>query len=772
VSLKSPLVPLAVIALSFGQLVLAGRDATRTVVENLANPHASKGARLVHLVHGSTPVGRVHELTFKRPENGPTFLSGSARMKVQLWSKGRTRILVLRPAGSDPSRWQAFLDVLRGRGRLQMVADRSWIDLGPVPADGAPLAVQVAGLLPGPYGFAELKTPADPVFEDVRVLRPGAESAPARPFPRYRISTPAPVDAQETLARFFFFISISRVLQVAGLVALALLFFGWWLAGRDRTTSAVCCLIPSVVLLHAVCLPPLQGADETSHGATIEALLFRGMPITEGSAYPRSWSLAAEWLEQDRVQYQPDEPLPLESAEGRGRLAAILGPAREREAAEKGPEPPAAYVQSIDSRAPLFFRPFGLLGRALRPLPLVDRISAYRLLSALSGLALFAAGALLIFRAGLPESVTLAHAAVWMIPYMVFTTASISNYSTAIGLGSLLAASAVVVVLTEKRKERFLAAIVLVTGSWVGIPVWPDFIFLAAAGALILLIAGLLSATRRLALVPRAAVLGVSTAVLLGAGAFLTRIALQLKAGNIGTRMPENLPKSLDRNAFWMIVAALAPLLAASVLAAALHALRKLPDTRAGSFLTGASAATAAILLAGFLLTPWTFIPYETDRYWFSKLVREHAKVFLSNSLSWDQDALSWKFWVGAGGWHDLFLPDWLYAVWRWLSVLALLLVPVAAARWLRERRPGLPGLVGTAALGLTLCVATEIVRYVSPGNPWGRFALPWYPLILVPLGTLLFTGSRRGAGEWFIRLGALLLLWVSITLTGMRYAL
>jgi len=771
VSLKSPLFPLAVILLSFGWLVLAGHNATKTVAENLRNPRASSNLRIVDLVEWSPAMARVHELTFTRPETGPTFIGEGARLKVQLWSKGRTRLLVVRPAGSDSSRWSAFVDVLNGRGRFQVVADRKWADLGPLPAGGGPLAVQVAGLLPGPFGLAESKRPADPVFEDIRIVR---ESTPAttRAFPRYRISVPSPVDARETLARYFFFISISRVLQIAGLVALVLLFSGWWLLGKERIAPAVCSLISSVVLLHAVCLPPLQGADETSHGATIEALLFRGTPVSEGGAYPRSWSLAAQWMEQDRVQYRPDEPLPIQSPETRARLAASLSTPLSAEAREKGSEAPAATVQGVDTRSPLFFRPFGLLGPVLRPIPLMERLSAYRLLSSLSGLLLFSAGALLLHRAGLGTNALLSYGIVWFVPYMVFTVASTSNYAPAIGLGSLLAACVLVLLDGREGRQRKPVLAILVAGSWIGIPLWPDFVFLAPVATAAVALAGLRSFLRNHPPAVRRAWLPAGAAFLTVGLALVTLVLVGTKVGNLGTRMPRKLPAVLDRNAFWMVVGIVAPLVLAALAALAVRHLGTLPAERVRRLLARTTGVFATLVIVGFLLTPWTSIPYETERYWFSKLVREHVKVLLSNSLAWDQDVLSWKFWVGVGGWHDLFLPDALYAVARWLLVAVIVLFPLFAARAISERPQRVAALLLVSGTAASFCVATLILRYLQPGNPWGRFVLPWLPLLVAPLFSIAFEEHDRPLSNAALRIGALLSLWLTVVPTGARFVL
>ena len=770
-TLRSPLVPLLVLLLSFGLLVVNGWNATSTLAENLPNPRASTYLRLVDLVHQTPNTGRIFDLIFERPATGNTVLREDARLHIQLSSGGRTRILILRAGSPEPSPRSAVFDLLRGRARLQVVADRKWVDLGPLPPDGGPLEVQVAGLLPGPFGFIELNQPANAVFSEIRILRRDPSDAPAlTTFPRYRVTVAAPVTAVETFARFFFFISISRVLQVAGVLSLALLFAGWRLLGKDQVTAALCCLIPSVVLLHAVCLPPLQGADETSHGATIEALLFRGMPVRGGDPYPRSYSMAAIWLDQDRVQYQPDEPLPLNTPAKREALARNVLETFQAEAKEAGTPAPFAEVQGVDSRAPFFFRPFSLAGPLLRLLPVLERISAYRVLSSLSGLLHFCAGALLLRRAGLGAGVVLSYGLAWLVPYMVFSVASISNYATAIGLGSLLAACALVLILSERRREKGTAAGLLLAGSWLGIPLWPDFVFLAPVATIAVAIGAVFSATKSLGPARRRFWRTVSLAS--GAAVLLTSAVLlfRIKAGNVGTRMLREMPGHFDRSALWMIFAAAAPTILGGLLAFGILRLARLPADRQRRLVSGVSIALATLVLLGFFLTPWTSIPYETDRYWFSKLLREGIKVALSNSFSWDQDVLFWKFSLGAGGWHDVLLPDVIYASSRWLVVAALVLLPSFALASFRERPASLAGLLALAGFAASLSVVTLTIRYLAPGTPWARFMLPWLPLILTPL--LIPVASERGsrAVRTSLFLGILLHLWTAIVLVGTRY--
>lgn len=388
------------------------------------------------------------------------------------------------------------------------------------------------------------------------------------------------------------------------------------------------------------------------------------------------------------------------------------------EAKEAGTSGPAAVVQGVDRRAPFFFHPFSLAGPLLRPLPVLERISAYRVLSSLSGLLLFCAGALLLQRAGLDAGVVLSYGLVWLVPYMVFAVASISNYATAIGLGSLLAACALVLILSERRREKGAVAGLLLAGSWLGIPLWPDFVLLAPVATIVVAIGAVFSATKSLGAAHRrfwrTASLASGAAFLLISAVLLFRI----KAGNIGTRMPRGTPGHFDRSVFWMIVVTVAPTIIGGLLAFGVLRLSRLPADRQRRLLTGVSIVLATLVILGFFLTPWTSIPYETDRYWFSKLFREAIKVALSNSFSWDQDVLFWKFSLGAGGWHDILLPDAIYASSRWLVVAALILLPSFAIASFRERPVPLAGLLALAGFAASLSFVTLTIRYLAPGNP------------------------------------------------------
>ena len=320
-SLRS-LVLLGVFLVSFVHLLWNGRRATKVALENFPTPDWWTGRTLAANTRPTGDAGRTYDLTFAPPAEGDPEAPKGAHLMVQLATL-QTRILVVRKG--HPNTSVSWLDVLRGRDRLQILPDRGWVDLGELPSDGEPLRAQVVGILASPYGFYEIFTdgPGDRAgISKVRISRP--ESPRARPLkilPRYRFVVPAPVPAGEILARYFFFFGTSPVLVVFGCLAVALLFAGWfWLGeGEERRLRAVCCLVPGVILLHATCLPPLEGADETSHVATIEALVYRDTIPKLLDPYPTTLESLMLATGHRGSVFNPEIPLQLTSARERVR---------------------------------------------------------------------------------------------------------------------------------------------------------------------------------------------------------------------------------------------------------------------------------------------------------------------------------------------------------------------------------------------------------------------------------------------------------------------
>src|SRR5260370_28358464 len=246
----------------------------------------------------------------------------------------------------------------------------------------------------------------------------------------------------------------------------------------------------------------------------------------------------------------------------------------------------------------------------------------------------------------------------------------------------------------------------------------------------------------------------------------------QLKLGNIGTRMPVNLPRWGSHEMTLVILTVAAPSLLAVLAALAVRQLSGLGYPRIERDLRRVSIVLAVVLIVGFLLTPYTVVPFERSLPDLAGLVPIHSLSFLSNNFSWDQDTLFWKFYWGAFGWHDGFYPDWLYALARWLCVALFAALPWLSARFVAEQPRTSALLLLISGVALSFCFATEILRYLEPGHPWGRFILPYLPLAALPV-LIQIEDSGRGP---FLRdtagLGVALQIWTAILVLGARYVL
>ncbi len=752
-----------ILLISLADLCLRGRGAVGVVDTNLPVPLASSLTRIVDLVRPTVP-GRAVDLSFSSNEPPPS----GARVEVALASAGRTRILVIRSGHPAPSVSAALREVLSGRAALRIVPDRGWVDLGPA-RDGA-LEIEILGVLPGPFG---LEAPLDQkigAHGDLQLARPpGPPGPPARP--RWRLVVPRPVRPGEALARLFFFVRHSAVLAAAGLFALGLFAAGASFLFAGRPWGAALALVSSATLFHAVLLPPFQGADETSHAATVESLVFRGAVPRETDPYPRSFSIAAAALQQDRIQFQPGEPLPLEDAVARGRLAAVLTSPLASEALETGPVPPGAAIQAADRRAALFFRAYGPAAPLLKRLAFLDRVGAYRLIATAWGLLLFAGGALLLRRAGASAQAAALYGLVALLPYSVSTAGTCSNYAPAIGLGQLLAAAACAAILTSEPSARRLAAAIFVGGSWAGVLLWTDFVFPALFGTFYLVYLGGARLAVRAGLSRRAARLVSGAAILLfGAigGGVLFRAASH---GAVAVHVPLNLGTVGPKTMVFMALLVLSPLAVAAAAGLTVRRLEMKPQADARAALASFSIALASVTVCAFLLTSWTAVPYEREWAPFPGLVAEHVRAFFSNAFAWDQDRLSWKFWLGAFGWHDAFYPDAVYAFARWGFAALLIAFPFLAAQFLSKRPAAARALLLVSGASLGCGVVTLTLRYLGPTVPYGRFVLPLAALAALPLLAMLEADGRERWVRAALLAGAAIEVWTAIAVLGARYA-
>jgi hypothetical protein len=767
------LVLAAILAACFAHLIWNGWHAKRVVAENLPHPALSTGKREIDLWHPTASPGHVYDFTWAWPEEKPWTMPEGTRLEVQLVSAGRTRLLVVLPG--HPTASPTWWDLLRLRHGLQIVGDREWVDLGPLPADVTKFEMQVYGMLPGPFGFAEQNVPSTKHFSDFRLRRPDSPRArPSRSVVRYRFRVAEPVRAGETLARFFFLFSCSRILQIAGAVAIGLLFAGWWWLWEGRFSRAVASLVPALTLLHACCLPPFQGADEVAHVATVEAVLWNPSLLKGPSGFPKSLSLVYRAIRYEEFVGYPDVPLPIDSAARRAAMAPLL---RSR-LADEAPVVVASTADDRaldpDTRASLYYNAFRPLGPLLRTLSVLDRLEAYVVLSAAASLLLFAGGLLVLSRFGVPASVQLLYGLIALLPYSVGVVASCSNYSPAIGIGQFLAACVVAGILTGSARRRLLAAALFAAGSFVGIGVWDDFVFVAVPSIAVLTALAAYGAYRMSAGLARR----LATGALLLAGTLLTgAIGLGLATGRLrhaissfGARVPQL--GGFEDPSFWLLLAAAAsPLVAALVLALAIARSRDMSDEGRSRAARARSIALVVLFFAMFFATPWTSVPFESARLDYPDEVAAHWSAFWSNNFAFDQDMLSWKMYWGIFGYADVFYPDAIYALGRWACVALLLALPLLSWRFTRQD-PGRSALLLVASgYAVSSCVVTNSLRYFSPTNPWGRFILPVFALAALPLLARAAEPGRERTLRVLLTVFVALHLWTAVALLGSRYA-
>jgi hypothetical protein len=762
-----------ILLVCFAHLVWNGWHAKKVVGENVPRPLLSSGKRDIDLWVPTYEPGRMYDLTFERGEETGGPVPPDARLEVQLASNGRTRLMVVRSGhpNTDVSWWA----LLTGREKLQIVADREWIDLGPAPQPGETLEVQVSGLLPGSYGLAQIFTHDRPHFERILAVRPESPGASVTNTTlRYKLQRVDPVPAKETLARFVFFISCSRVLQVAAVVALALLFAGWFWLFEKRFARAVGCLVPAVTLLHACCLAPFRGEDGPLHTGTVEAVVWNPEMFANFS-YPDSLRLLYDVIGCDRWAGHADIPVSIDSPERRARVRDVAARRLEAEARKGGPGLPEAFIVNPRWRAPLYYNAFRIPGPMLRRMSVLDRLEAYVLLSAGASLLLFSLGLVVLVRARISENIVLLYGLVALVPYSVGIVASCSNYSLAIGIGQLLAACLVAGVLGDRPHAQMEMAGLFSLASLAGIGVWDDFVLLGVPALAVLTVV----ATKAFFRLPAGAARRFATLAVIAGGALATGgLVFALATGRVrrvvfslGARLPASLSRFEDPSSWLIVAAGAAPVVAALIVAFGIVRSNGISEAGRERAARARSAILVVIFVVMFLLTTWTYVPFESVRLEYPDEVAAHWSSFWSNNFAFDQDVLFWKMYWGVFGYADAFYPNSLYALARWACVSLLLALPVLSWRF-TQRNPGRSALfVMASGYALAVCVVTTSLRFFAPMNPWGRYILPLLPLAALPA---LARTSAPGRERWWraaIITLVLLHLWTALTLLGSRWA-
>ncbi len=672
-------------------------------------------------VEGAVPGGAI---SVRVPPGGVALPPGaaSANIQLRLSSLSRSRILVVRGP--------------RGPFDLRPVwpQDGAYFDLGPLPASGTAVTYILHALSSADgWGAAPAEiTPTDLIAVDC-----GGVTLD------YRIAARVPVGPIEALARLTFFLRHSLVASGCLLLGLCSLVLAlrWWLDHRAARASGA--LIAGMAMLFVSLTPPFCAADEIGHMGTMEYVL-AGATEARALYWPGSMSLATLVLEQGRVRWHPEQPLPLLSAAQRRDVALALAPSYRDEAGLSGVE--FAFTTQTTDEAPLFYPLAASLPRGLLDLPLLERLFAYRTIIVSLALALIGAGitGLRVARCG-PELLA-GLAVVLLIPQWIGIVSSTSPYS--LGLGAAALASCLVVGSFSMRRAEaivWLAAAalaaaagalavrecVLITAVAVAVAVWRVARPADSASPRMKTILRLGSAVA-VAAVPAATLLAFS---------FLERYLpanlRQVEAMLLGSSfLADTLPR-------WAPVI-LSPLLAALVLALAERRARR--AKRGARWLTiGIPVAVALLLLAAHAFFPDARVP--TSQYVAGMtpelFVRRVVKAFAVTAFTWDQDFIAWKSFFGALGWHDMLLPPALYALGRWVCVGVFLLIPALFVQAARADAQRARRMLALAAAGSTIFLMALVARSTM-SVLHGRFLLFAGPLMGIPLAAMAFRPRAR----------------------------
>ena len=177
--------------------------------------------------------------------------------------------------------------------------------------------------------------------------------------------------------------------------------------------------------------------------------------------------------------------------------------------------------------------------------------------------------------------------------------------------------------------------------------------------------------------------------------------------------------------------------------------------------------AVIATVVTGNTRTPTSAVVIGLNHWLFRRTIINAAA---GTSLSWDQDFFVWKTFLGALGWHDLLLPDWTYAVSRWISTIALASAPLLFATCDRRNDRGRKLAFLFFGAGLTVLTAAFYLRTTLGVFLHGRYLLFALPLVVLPL---CYLASARAA-RWSlfaIAAGAVVLsLFTILCVTPIRY--
>jgi len=656
---------------------------------------------------------------------------------------------------------------------VQFVSHLGWVDLGVVDAGQGKQVATVRAVGRTPFALISVNSSPDSPATRVSVadLDSPASIVAVRQL-RFRLVVDAPVGFRESLARLVFFPTAGGVLPLCTGLAIAGLAAGWWLLGRKRLHVATVVLSVSVLTLHGALLPPLMGGDETSHAPTIETRLFPAPPEL-GNFYPASIGLAAQGLELERIPHRGDETIPVRSAEERRRMRELLALDLADEARAAGTAAPWAWTIDARTRAIAYYQAVASLSRHVRDDSIIDRLSWYRLVGVAVVGCLFALGAALLRWTGAGAGNAVGAGIVLLIPYSVAVVASISNYSPAIGFGLLGAIGLVAGVVGRSPGRRVAAAVTGLSTLVAGVLVWSDFALGIAIllPVLPLLVALAVTARRR----GGPGLLGLG----LGGAALAAAAGLATAGGEIVEKLATALPRArFALEALWRpdlqerISYAAFPLV---LLLAGLLFVRLVSSASRGGALRIARVSSgflAVLFVGGSLALPYTSIPSGYVQPSRAVQLGLFLRSMASNAFSWDQDFLGWKAWWGVFGWLDAPSHPFVYAVARWALSALVIASPLLVLPFVRRRPQQAAMLLTVSCFSLIAVAISFLIRLNGTVFPYGRFFLPFFPLVLLPLLAMLLAPGRAGKLMVVFGVAVLFHVWVAVYTLGTRYYL
>src|ERR1019366_9502908 len=137
-------------------IVITARTGVRVVDTNLAAPRVSEHETPLAEAHPTFTTGSAYRIEVSA--TGQSAQPEGARLDLQLWTEGRSRLLAVRRLvlAGPPS---AAGSLRPGELSVQLVPHLGWIDLGKIPEGSRAWVASIRSLPESPFGFTSANTP-------------------------------------------------------------------------------------------------------------------------------------------------------------------------------------------------------------------------------------------------------------------------------------------------------------------------------------------------------------------------------------------------------------------------------------------------------------------------------------------------------------------------------------------------------------------------------------------------------------------------------------